>query len=193
MFDYYKVLGTLTADERDIHALVRQFVDEEVIPHVQGWWDEGTLPRSLISRMGELGLLGSTTPEAYGGAGVSSTAYGLICYELERGDSGVRSSASVQGSLVMYPIHAFGSEAQKDTLNRIAAASQALHDALRKTGAPGTGNPESLRALEEARWRILRAETSCNFFWGEAWLPRCHHDLDQAWAHLKQAGVKAAA
>jgi glutaryl-CoA dehydrogenase len=80
---------------------------------VQGWWDEGTLPRELITTMGEMGFLGPTTPAEYGGAGVSSTAYGLICYELERADSGVRSSASVQGSLVMYPIYAYGSEDQK--------------------------------------------------------------------------------
>jgi glutaryl-CoA dehydrogenase len=113
MFDFFRVLETLTPEERDIHAAVRAFVDDEVVPNVQGWWNADTLPRELLGAMGELGILGPTTPEEYGGAGISSTAYGLICYELERGDSGVRSSASVQGSLVMYPILAYGSEEQK--------------------------------------------------------------------------------
>ena len=113
MFDYFKILENLKPEERDIHTMVREFVDAEIIPHVGEWWDEGTLPRSLTTKMGELGILGPTTPEQYGGSGVSSTAYGLICYELERGDSGIRSTASVQGSLVMYPIYAYGSEEQK--------------------------------------------------------------------------------
>ncbi|MFN3265945.1 MAG: acyl-CoA dehydrogenase family protein [Deinococcales bacterium] len=113
MFDYFATLDTLKPDEKDIHSLAREFVDKEILPSVGAWWDEGTLPRELISRMGELGFLGPTTPEEFGGAGVSSTAYGLICYELERADSGVRSSASVQGSLVMYPIYAYGSDEQR--------------------------------------------------------------------------------
>ena len=113
MFDYFKILENLKPEERDIHTMVREFVDAEIIPHVGEWWDEGTLPRSLTTKMGELGILGPTTPEQYGGSGVSSTAYGLICYELERGDSGIRSTASVQGSLVMYPIYAYGSDEQK--------------------------------------------------------------------------------
>ncbi len=113
MFDYYRVLEQLKPEEKDIHALAREFVDKEITPNVQGWWDESTLPRELITTMGEMGFLGPTTPTEFGGAGVSSTAYGLICYELERADSGVRSSASVQGSLVMYPIYAYGSEDQK--------------------------------------------------------------------------------
>ncbi len=113
MFDYFKILENLKPEERDIHTMVREFVDAEIIPQVGDWWDEGTLPRSLTTKMGELGILGPTTPEEYGGSGVSSTAYGLICYELERGDSGIRSTASVQGSLVMFPIFAYGSEEQK--------------------------------------------------------------------------------
>ena len=115
VFDYFRALDGLADEEREIHATVRAFVDEAIVPNVQGWWDGDTLPRELITQMGELGILGPTTPAEYGGSGISSTAYGLICYELERGDSGVRSSASVQGSLVMYPIYAYGSEEQKRT------------------------------------------------------------------------------
>jgi glutaryl-CoA dehydrogenase len=113
MFDYFRVLENLTPEEKDIHKAARAFVDKEVIPHVQGWWNQDTLPRELITHMGEMGFLGPTIPSEYGGAGVSSTASGLICYELERADSGVRSSGSVQGSLVMYPIFAYGSEEQR--------------------------------------------------------------------------------
>src|SRR5436190_4700697 len=113
MFDYFRALDDLGPEEKDIHRAAREFVDSEIVPHVQGWWDKDMLPRELITHMGELGFLGPTTPTEYGGAGVSSTASGLICYELERADSGVRSSASVQGSLVMFPILAYGSEEQK--------------------------------------------------------------------------------
>jgi glutaryl-CoA dehydrogenase len=113
MFDYFRVLDTLSDEDKAIHRAAREFVDAEIIPHVQGWWNNDTLPPDLILKMGEMGFLGPTTPPEYGGAGVSSTAYGLICYEMERGDSGVRSSGSVQGSLVMFPIYAYGSEEQK--------------------------------------------------------------------------------
>lgn len=113
MFDYFRVLDNLSDEDKDIHRAARDFVDKEIIPHVQGWWNTDSLPRELMLKMGEMGFLGPTTPPEYGGAGVSSTAYGLICYELERADSGVRSSGSVQGSLVMFPITAYGSEEQK--------------------------------------------------------------------------------
>ncbi|AAF12445.1 acyl-CoA dehydrogenase family protein [Deinococcus radiodurans] len=114
MFDYFKMLDLVSPDERDIHAATRKFVDAEIIPHIGDWWEHESAPtRELMRKMGSLGLLGPTTPEQYGGAGTSYTAYGLICYELERADSGLRSAASVQGSLVMHPINEYGSEEQK--------------------------------------------------------------------------------
>lgn len=114
MFDYFRMLDLVTPDERDIHAATRKFVDAEIMPHIGEWWEHESAPtRELMRKMGSLGLLGPTTPEQYGGAGTSHTAYGLICYELERADSGLRSAASVQGSLVMHPINAYGSEEQK--------------------------------------------------------------------------------
>ncbi|AXH00341.1 acyl-CoA dehydrogenase (plasmid) [Deinococcus wulumuqiensis] len=114
MFDYFRMLDLVTPDERDIHAATRKFVDAEITPHIGEWWEHESAPtRELMRKMGSLGLLGPTTPEQYGGAGTSHTAYGLICYELERADSGLRSAASVQGSLVMHPINAYGSEEQK--------------------------------------------------------------------------------
>jgi glutaryl-CoA dehydrogenase len=92
---------------------VRRFVDDRVLPIIGDCYVEGRFPRELIPEMAELGVFGANLPEEYGCAGLNSVAYGLIMQELERGDSGVRSFASVQGALVMYPIYAFGSEEQK--------------------------------------------------------------------------------
>ena len=77
-----------------------------------------------------------------------------------------------------------GSQAQKDALRRVAETSQAFHSAQRSAATPGTNNSERQRRLAEVHWRLLRAQTSCNFFWGEAWVSRCHHDLDEAWGIL---------
>jgi glutaryl-CoA dehydrogenase len=92
---------------------VRQFVDERVLPIIGDHYVEGRFPLQLVPEMAELGVFGANLPEEYGCAGLNNVAYGLIMQELERGDSGVRSFASVQGALVMYPIYAFGSEEQK--------------------------------------------------------------------------------
>jgi glutaryl-CoA dehydrogenase len=110
--DYYGIDELFTHEERLIRDTVRELVSTEIMPSIGKHWTAGTFPRELVPRFGELGLLGPSLT-GYGCAGISPTAYGLICQELERGDSGIRSFASVQGSLVMYPIWAFGSEAQK--------------------------------------------------------------------------------
>ncbi|KAA3640983.1 MAG: acyl-CoA dehydrogenase [Armatimonadetes bacterium] len=102
----------LSAEERLLRDTVRQFVADQVTPYVDDWFDEGIFPRDLVKTMGDMGLLGMHL-EGYGCAGTSAVAYGLACTELEAGDSGVRSFVSVQGSLAMYPIWAFGSEEQK--------------------------------------------------------------------------------
>lgn len=114
MFDEFRVNDLLQPDERLIRETIRSYCDAELLPQVAGWWDAGDLPvRDVMRDFGRMGLLGPTLPEAYGGAGASYSAYGAMMYELERVDSGLRSAASVQGSLVMFPIHEFGSEAQK--------------------------------------------------------------------------------
>jgi glutaryl-CoA dehydrogenase len=106
----------LSDDERAMRALVRRVVDEHVRPYVAGWFEEGTAPtRELATRFGEIGLLGAHL-KGYGCAGTSVVSYGLACMELEAGDSGVRSIVSVQGSLAMYAIWKYGSEAQKQEL-----------------------------------------------------------------------------
>jgi glutaryl-CoA dehydrogenase len=116
MLDFYDIDGALSEEERAVRDSVRRFVDERVLPIIGGAYVEGRFPRELVPEMGELGLFGANLPEEYGCAGLNNVAYGLIMQELERGDSGVRSFASVQGALAMYPIHAFGSEEQKRRL-----------------------------------------------------------------------------
>ncbi|MBI3121710.1 MAG: acyl-CoA dehydrogenase family protein [candidate division NC10 bacterium] len=119
--DYYEVEGLLSEEERMMRDLARAFTDEQILPSIARHFREGTFPTGLVRKLGELGCLGANL-QGYGCAGINNVAYGLILQELERGDSGVRSFASVQGSLVMYPIHAFGSEAQKQRwLPRLAA------------------------------------------------------------------------
>src|SRR5437016_3357225 len=113
LVDFYDIESLLTEDQRMVRDTVRQFVEAEVLPIIEEHNQAMTFPRELIPKIGSLGLLGATLPEKYGCAGMDNIAYGLIMQELERGDSAVRSFASVQGSLVMYPIFAYGSEEQK--------------------------------------------------------------------------------
>jgi len=111
--DFYALDTLLTEEERAIRDTVRSWVDEKLIPVIGDAYIEGKFPKQLIPGMAELGLFGANLPEEYGCAGLNNVAYGLIMQELERGDAGVRSFASVQGALVMYPIYAFGSDEQK--------------------------------------------------------------------------------
>lgn len=112
--DYFDIDGLLNQDEILVRQTVREFVEEKVLPVIEKHNRAGTFPMDLVKSMADLGLFGSTLPARYGGAEMNNVAYGLVMQELERGDSGVRSFASVQSALVMYPIHAFGSEAQKE-------------------------------------------------------------------------------
>ncbi|TSA80553.1 acyl-CoA dehydrogenase [Deinococcus detaillensis] len=114
MLDYFQTRSLLGPDEQLVMQSVRGYVDAKLMPHIAGWWDDADLPvREVMREFGAQGLLGPTTPEEYGGSGASYSAYGAMMYELERCDSGLRSAASVQGSLVMYPIFTYGSEEQK--------------------------------------------------------------------------------
>jgi glutaryl-CoA dehydrogenase len=110
--DLYDVRGLLTEEERMVQESVARLVDEQVLPIIQKCFEEHRFPEELVPELAALGLLGSSI-EGYGCAGLNAVSYGLICQELERGDSGIRSFVSVQSSLCMYPIYAFGSEAQK--------------------------------------------------------------------------------
>ncbi|MBI2879186.1 MAG: acyl-CoA dehydrogenase family protein [Candidatus Rokubacteria bacterium] len=110
--DYYGIEALLSEEERMVRDAVRDWVEAEFLPIIQEHHRAGTFPAHLIPRLGEMGVFGANL-QGYGCAGLNNVAYGLIMQELERGDSGLRSCASVQGALVMYPIHAYGSEAQK--------------------------------------------------------------------------------
>src|SRR5450830_742913 len=113
MLDFYNIDSVLTEEERAVRDSVRRFVDEKVLPIIGDCYIEGSFPKELVPEMAQLGVLGANLPEEYGCAGLNNVAYGLIMQELERGDSGIRSFASVQGALAMYPIYAFGSVEQK--------------------------------------------------------------------------------
>ena len=111
--DYFDVDSLLGEEERAVRDTVRQWVDDRLMPIIGERYVERRFPLELVPEMAELGLFGANLPEEYGCAGLNNVAYGLIMQELERGDSGVRSFCSVQGALVMYPIHEFGSEEQR--------------------------------------------------------------------------------
>lgn len=111
--DFYQITDLLTEEELAIQKTAHEFVQNEFMPIIQEHFREGTFPVDIIPKLGEISVFGPTFPEKFGGAGVSNVAYGLLMQELERGDSGLRSFASVQGGLVMYPILKYGSEEQK--------------------------------------------------------------------------------
>ncbi len=113
MLDFVQLEEDLDQEERMIRDTAREFVEEHVKPDIGNHYEQGTFPKEIISEMGDLGFYAPNL-EGYGSPNVSETAYGLLMQELEAADSGVRSMASVQGALVMYPIHAYGSEAQKE-------------------------------------------------------------------------------
>ena len=111
--DYYDIDSLLSEEERMVRDTVRAWADDNLLPIIEHAYINRQFPKELIPQMAELGMYGANLPEAYGCAGLNNVAYGLIMQELERGDSGIRSFASVQGALCMYPIFEFGSEAQR--------------------------------------------------------------------------------
>jgi len=111
--DYYQIDELYTEEHRMVRDTVRAYVKKEISPIIEDYAQRAEFPVQIVKQLGELGCFGPTIPAEYGGGGLDYIAYGLMMQELERGDSGVRSTASVQGSLVMFPIYAYGSEAQK--------------------------------------------------------------------------------
>src|SRR5436190_20634750 len=113
MLDFFNIDSLLSEDERAVRDSVRRFVDERVLPIIGSCYVDGRFPKEILPDLAELGVFGANLPEEYGCAGLNNVAYGLIMQVLARGDSGVRSFASLQGALAMYPIYAFGSEEQR--------------------------------------------------------------------------------
>ena len=156
MTDFLGLQELLTDEERAVQAQARQFVNERILPVVERHAQDQTFPRDLVPAMAELGFLGPTLPARYGCAELSSAAYGLLMYELERGDSALRSFASVQGSLVMWPIFAYGSEAQKEHWLPLLARAEAI-GCFGLTEPDFGSNPAGMRTRavrEGTRWRL---------------------------------------
>ena len=159
--DYMNFQDLLDDEERLVRETARNFVNEQVIPIIDKHAQEETFPCHLVPIMGEMGFFGPSLPEKYGCAGLSNVAYGLLMYELERGDSGLRSMASVQGSLVMYPIFAYGSEAQKEYWLPKMARGEAI-GCFGLTEPDFGSNPSGMRtkAVREpgGKWRLNGAK-----------------------------------
>ncbi|MGD0981640.1 MAG: acyl-CoA dehydrogenase family protein [Solirubrobacteraceae bacterium] len=156
--DFLEIDHLLSDEERDIRDTVRAFVRDRVVPHVGDWFEEARLPRELAPQLGKLGLLGMHL-DGYGCAGVSATAYGLACMELEAGDSGVRSLASVQGSLAMYAIWRFGSPEQKqEWLPRMATGEKIGCFALTEPDAGSDPGAMRTRARRDGTDWVLHGQ-----------------------------------
>lgn len=111
--DFYAIDSLLSEEQRLVRSSIRSFVNREITPFIEQWAQESTFPLGIVKKFGEVGAFGPTIPAEFGGGGLDYISYGIIMQEIERGDSGMRSTASVQGSLVMYPIYKFGSEMQR--------------------------------------------------------------------------------
>jgi len=141
LFDVHSLLGE---DHRAIQAAVARFTDERVLPLIADAFEHGRFPRELVPEMADLGLFGATLPVEYGGGGLDSIVYGLICQELERGDSALRSFVSVQSSLCMHPIFAYGDPAQRQRWLPDMAAGRAI-GCFGLTEAEGGSDPAAMR------------------------------------------------
>ncbi|TDI49629.1 MAG: acyl-CoA dehydrogenase [Acidobacteria bacterium] len=141
--DFYDIRGLLSEEERQIQDVTARFVDERVLPIIADAFDEHRFPAELIPEIAELGLLGCNL-EGYDCAGLNDVSYGLVCQELERGDSGLRSFVSVQGSLCMWPIHAYGSEEQKQRWLPAMARGEAI-GCFGLTEPDGGSDPGAMR------------------------------------------------
>lgn len=141
--DLYDVQSELSEEERMVQETVARFVDDKVIPVIRDAFENHYFPRDLITQVAELGLLGSSI-EGYDCAGMNAICYGLICQELERGDSGLRSFVSVQSSLVMYPIYTYGSEEQKQRWLPAMARGEAI-GCFGLTEAQGGSDPSNMK------------------------------------------------
>jgi len=154
--DLFDIRSLLSEEECAVQDSVARFVDQRVLPIIGDAFDQARFPAELVPEIAALGLLGPTLPVEYGGGGLGAVSYGLICQELERGDSGLRSFVSVQSSLCMYPIHAFGSPAQRERWLPPMARGEVI-GCFGLTEAHGGSDPAAMRtrAVRDGDdWRI---------------------------------------
>jgi glutaryl-CoA dehydrogenase len=174
----------LTEEERLARDAVRRFVAERYLPHAAQWYEAERFPRELIAEVADLGLLGASL-EGYGCAGMSAVSYGLVLQELEYGDSGLRSFVSVQGSLAMYAIHAFGSEAQKNQYLPEMAGG-------RQVGCFGLTEPDSGSDPASMKTRARQDGTDYILNGSKMWITNAPFaDVAVVWAKVDDAGAES--
>lgn len=184
MDDLLLIDEQLDADERMIRDSVARFVSHDVIPLMAESFEQATFPRELIKKSAELGLLGLTLPVEYGGAGASYVAYGLVCQELERGDSGLRSFVSVQSSLCMYPIFKYGNDNQKTRFLPKMAAGNVI-------GCFGLTEPDSGSDPSSMHTRAKKVEGGWLINGAKIWITNATiADIAIVWAQT-DAGIRA--
>src|SRR6266496_2445001 len=179
--DYLRIDSQFSEQELLVRQTARQFVDERVLPLIRDCYREGRFPSELIPEMAHLGFLGANL-EGYGCAGMSSVEYGLIMQELERVDSGVRSFVSVQGALVMYPIHRFGSDEQKQKWLPLLRSGKAI-GCFGLTEPDFGSNPAGMRtaAVRDGDTWVLNGE--------KTWITNgTMADVAIVWARAKEGG-----
>jgi len=155
-YDLFDVRSMLSEDERAVQDAVARFTDERVLPIIGECFDQSRFPAELVPEIAALGLLGATLPVEYGGGGLQAVSYGLICQELERGDSALRSFVSVQSSLCMHPIFAYGSEEQRQRWLPSMARGERI-GCFGLTEAQGGSDPSSMRTRavrSGGEWRL---------------------------------------
>jgi len=181
--DFLAVEDLLSEEERLVRDTVRSFVTEKVLPIIETHFREGTFPTPLVPEMARIGLLGSNL-EGHGCAGLNSVAYGLIMQELERGDSGLRSFASVKGALCMYPIHAFGSEDQKKRWLPPMARGQAI-------GCFGLTEPDAGSDPAALRTRAVKRRDRYVLDGAKAWITNGSiADVAVVWARCEDGRIR---
>ena len=182
--DFYQINGFFTTEQLAIQQAVRQFVNQEILPHIETWAEDNHFPQHLLPKFGALGLLGPTVDTQYGGGGLDYLAYGLIMQEIERADSGMRSTVSVQGALVMYPIEAFGNEEQKRKyLPRLAQGT--LLGCFGLTEPNHGSDPAALatRLTDQGDYYLLNG--------AKMWISNAPHaDIAVVWAKDENARIK---
>ncbi len=182
--DFYQIQDLLTPEQRLIAKTVRAFADQEIKPIIDDFAQRAEFPVHLVKKFGNLGVFGPTIPEEYGGGGLDYISYGLMCQEIERGDSGMRSTVSVQGSLVMWPIYAFGSEEQKRKYLPGLATGERL-------GCFGLTEPDFGSNPAGMKTTIVKTEEGCLLNGSKIWISNAPFaDLAVVWGRNEAGRVQ---